>query len=253
MKIAISIGSYYLSSFVELNLRKCRRIFGADAPILVSDGASERSGEIEELADRFGAYYIGERVNRGHFAGDVQNTINGLTFARDQGADLCLKINQRFVLVHEYIKIVLEQIFAHEQIAVALPGRPDKRRIIGKTFYSSFPFLVDCIFMRTNAFDAEEFRHGYEESWKEQKSKYDSYVEIYWMKLLNGQYAKRYAVLNCLTDHAPGMPVMYLRKVQNTAGDYIGEAQDCGMTNFEFPTVEWSEIKRGDYYPLPRA
>ncbi len=253
MKIAISIGSYYLSSFVELNIRKCRKIFGADAPILVSDGASDRSKEIEGIAGELGAYYIGERINRGHFSGDMQNTINGLVFGKAHEADIVLKINQRFVLLNGYIKVILDQIFGHENIAVALPGRPDKRRITGKQFYSSFPFLVDCIFMRANAFDPAQLKADYEKAWQSNKSRYDSYIEIFWMNMLNGPMAKRYAVLNCLTDHAPNVPPMFLRKIQNNAADYIGEAQDCGMTRFEFPLDEWSEIKKESYYPLPRA
>ena len=95
MNFAICIGAYRLKDFVELNILRCRRIFGADVPIIVSDNLSDASPAIAALAQRYGTLYRCPTAPYSHFSGDVQSAINALALADATGADVALKLSMR--------------------------------------------------------------------------------------------------------------------------------------------------------------
>jgi hypothetical protein len=253
MKLAISLGSYLLTEYCELQLRWLRRVFG-DVPILVCDGASENSERISNIADHHGAYYIGEEVNRGHFAGDIQNTVCALQFARDQGCDIALKLNQRFLLVHPGIRSMVANIFENPVIDVALPGSPLPHKLFTSKFFAKFPYLVDAIFMRVGKVDPDMIISRYNERCAKADDKFRYYVEILWADMLSHEFKQRHAVINALTDHQRDWPCFYLRKCQNNEGDYREAAAVVGMSpNTRFLTSEWSLLKKNHYAPFPRT
>ena len=50
-------------------------------------------------------------VNRSHFAGDIQNAVTAIAFAKHQQCDIAVKINQRTILLSDRIPAMLEQEF----------------------------------------------------------------------------------------------------------------------------------------------
>lgn len=256
LSIAITLGTHLLVEFARLNLAYSRHIWG-DVPILVVDGKSERSDEIEALADEYGAYYLGERENRGHFAGDIQNTVAGLAFAREHGCDLLCKLNQRLVLVNPEVKRLIENVFSHEHVDLAMPGQihPHAVSMRGKKFYASFPFLVDVIFMRLPPFSAEFLLEEYINQVKTGADpKYKYYVETLWRNLVKGPFSRRFARLDFLTEHQPKQwPVMFLRKTFNSSADYLYYARKLKLPDSEFFMGEWNAAWGKSYNPFPRS
>src|SRR5207302_724487 len=92
---AITIGAYRLWDFVELNVCRCKVIFGDDVSICIDDDKSPESPKIEAVADKHGCHYICSTERRGHFAGDAQTIATCLAFGKQTGADYSLKLSQR--------------------------------------------------------------------------------------------------------------------------------------------------------------
>ena len=252
MKFAITIGSYELLSFCELNILQCRRVFGPDVPILLSDGRSVNSSKMEELAEQHNCFYQGEEVNRDHFMGCMQTTVNSLVFGAQMQANVTIKINQRLVILGQEIKTILETCFSNSGIMLALPGRPNPASIItASKFFSKFPYLNDVVAWRVGCLDPDYVKFSYENQVKTRKSNVDTFSETWQQNIIHDRFAKEYAIINALTEHSPGQPHRYLRKVQNTRQDYVDAAVSNGMTHFELPVAEWRALKGNNYHPIP--
>jgi hypothetical protein len=242
VKFAFCIGSYGLPHFVELNIRWLRRIFGDETPILVSDDKSGTSGAIQEIAERYEChYYVGD-VRRGHFAGDLQSLINALAFARQEGAEIAVKISQRLIITHPKIEEIVSCYFEKPDMAVALPGRPAQKTIIGGGGFAYFPFLTDVVFVRASALDPDELRRKYEGRLLS-KFYHDSLVEFMINDLLLGELLGRYVCCNELTDPQPNSPRLYLRRYQNPANQYAEAASIVGLPRRVFELQEWRALE----------
>jgi hypothetical protein len=253
MKFAIAIGTYSLLNFIELNIITCRHVFGADVPIILSDGRADNSAKVEELAEKYGCAYVGEEANRGHFVGCAQNAVVATAFARHVGADIAVKINQRFILLDPETPAKVSSIFNDGKIDIALPGSPKPSGLITSKFFSRFSYLVDILFMRASSFDPEWIKSAYEGQWKKGTKHIDSYTEMFWANVCKSKCAGRVKVIDWLTDHGE-RPFKYLRKVQNTHEDFAMVARTVEMDNTShFATAEWQQLRQGHYMPLPRA
>lgn len=96
--VAITIGSYSAPDFVRLNIRACRRVFGSEVPILVSDDRSNLSAEVERVAEEEGAAFSGCDRRRSHCSGDWQAYVGGCEWGRACNADITIKLSRRFIL-----------------------------------------------------------------------------------------------------------------------------------------------------------
>lgn len=229
-------------------------MFGEDTPIVLSDGRSERSAEMEALAADYDCAYVGERVNRGHFAGCQQSTVCALAWGLEVKSDVSVKCNQRLILMSPLIRQVVETVFRQDQIMLALPGRPSPDTLHpGSKFFATFPALNDVVFWRTGSVDPEYARASYDAQWKGGTKHYEAYTEFWHWMVMHQKFPKQHVLLPCLTNPIPGKPPWYLRKAQHSRADYVKAATEAGMTNFEFPVAEWSAIRRGRYQPRPMA
>ncbi len=253
MNIAVSIGAFLLQDYVELQLCYVRKIWG-DVPVLVSDGKSENSEKIANLADKYGAYYWCDEVNAGHFQGCMANAVNAVKFAQDQGCDYALKLNQRLLLVNPDIKGIVANVFEHAHIALAMPGRPEAIQLNPRSrFHSSFPVMPDAIFMRVKDFDPEWMVSRYRKRCENKSDKYAAYTEIFWMDLVNNEFKGRWSALHCLTMRKRGWPCFFIRKAMAGPGDYMEAAQSVGLKLGAFPIQEWATLKASNYMPIPRV
>lgn len=252
MRFAISVGSYQDTDFVELNLAHLRRIFGDDAPLLVSDGCHPHSGVMRELADQYGAGYVGERIDSGHFKGDFQNTINAIALAKANAADIAIKLNQRLVLLDPDIPKRLEEVFSFDSVSIALPGQCNAASILQpkSRFHATFPFLIDCLCFRASRFHPEQLIAAYTLQLKQGTTRQDSLVEVFWARFLEEH--GHFATLPWLTEHETSAPFKYLRKIQNRPEDYLAAAQSVGITG-AFDVREWNARLGSAYRPTPRV
>lgn len=254
MRFALSIGSFQLFNFVRLNVAFARRVFGDDAKIVIYDAPSDESPRIKALADEYGCWYITERVNRNHFAGCAQNSLTAIMFAQMHDCDIGIKLNQRTVLLSPEIPKLLELEFRDPQVTLVTPGQPPKDSILddGSAFHSRFPFGVDVLCFRANAWDAQGVADRYRAQWTSPTAdRYSVYTETFWAnesKRLGPAHRK----VDWLTAHTPGEPFKYLRKIQNTEPHYNDAAVAIGLPAGQFVCAEWSKIKP-EYRPAPRA
>lgn len=251
MKFAVSIGTYELLSYAELNILQCRRVFGADVPILLSDGRSANSERMMDLAAKHDCFFQGEPVNREHFAGCMMNTISALVFAKQVGADIAIKCNQRLILVKPDLKRIYEMAFQNQDICVALPGRPDPSGILTSKFFSRFAFLNDVVAWRSGCIDPEQVKITYEFQCRSRRSNYEAFSETWQANIIRDRFPRQYAIINCLTNHTNKNDYWYLRKIQNKRQDYVDLAMVNGLSHFDFCIQEWKEIKGSNYKPFP--
>lgn len=250
MTTCIVIGAYRLTGFVRLNILRCRRIWGADVPILISDDRSPESAAMERLAEELECDYICPEKRRSHFSGDFQSFINGLVFALEIGADVVLKLSQRCIPVLPEFRTAMEQAFEDERCKVVLPGQLNPQQIArpGARFYRKFGILTDALAMRSDAIEPDELLGVYRERNKGRPA--DSFAETTWGALLDKKFPTAHKILPEWTYHRPGQPKLYLRKSQSGSSDYQQVAMMEGLNVRDFDLREWIQIEgRHGYKP----
>lgn len=253
MTVAITIGAYRLVDFLRLNILRCRRIFGNDVAILLSDDRSNESQSIADLAADLSCDYVVSEKRRSHFSGDMSVFVNGLVYGRETGAAVVLKLSQRFIVVLPEFKEVLERAFNDPNCQVALPGRIPANQISrpGAVFYKRFGLLTDCVAFRPKCMEPEELISFYRDRCKDGRKPHDSFSECTWGALLDSKFPHSHKIVPEWTAHRPGKAKIYLRKSQSSESDY---KQVAMMESVESPTgwnlLEWRQIEsRGEYRP----
>lgn len=251
MTFAIAIGSYRLPQFVELCARRCRRLFGDDTPILISDDLSDKSPQIKELARRLDCGYVVGDGRLSHFGGDMQAVLNAIAWGAKH--EVAVKISQRFVPVLESFRDTMEGVFLHPDVKVALPGQLSPHQIArpGAGFYGRFGILTDVIAIRNGALTTEELLELYLQRVKNPKARSDSFVETTFGWLLANKFKGQHTIVKEWTIHEPMKPKVYLRKSQSNAGEYAQVAAMEGMNGCNWDLREWIQIERGHYMPKP--
>lgn len=246
---ALTVGSYAMPSFLELNLRALRDVFGS-VPILVYDGRSRDSAQIKELADRFEASYLTEMVNRTHWMGCLQNAVCSIAFARETNCDIALKINQRMVLLAENIPNLIEEVFDDASVLLATPPaiRVETIKDDSSKFHARFPRMVDLLAFRAAAIDPQWIAEKYSEQVQTGTGRHDALTEHYWQRMTETEFKDSHRNLPFLSE--PSAPPKYLRKCQAESSDYAREATRLGMSDSDFPTQEWSAMLGAAYRPL---
>lgn len=249
MTFSICVGSYAMPSFLELNLRALRDVFG-NVPILVYDGRSKDSAQIKDLADRFEASYITENVNRTHFMGCLQTAVSSLAFARAMNCDIALKINQRMVLLAENIPNLIEEVFDDPSVLLATPPaiRVETIKDDASKFHARFPRMVDILAFRAAAIDPQWIAEKYAEQVRTGTGRHDALTEHFWQRMTETEFKDSHRNLPFLSE--PSVPPKYLRKCQAASEDYQQAAVRLGMNLADFPTVEWSAMLGAAYRPL---
>lgn len=241
---AAAIGAYRLADFVELNLCRVRVIFGPETECIVCDNVSPESPRIKEVAEKHDAAYSCITPRQSHFAADWQTFINGLVFARRVGADICMKISQRFVPVLPRFKGVLDAAFDNPQIWIVLPGRPQLRQIARPQarFYSKFGCLTDFVAMRVSEINPNMMLQRYRERVAHPKAKWDSLIECTIGDLIANEWKDHHLLAPELTNHVAFQPKLYLRKAQSTQAEYAKVAAMDGIKG-NWNLEEWLRIE----------
>jgi len=253
LTFAATIGAYELASFVELNIRALRRVFGDDLPILVSDDLNRYSAEIRDVASRFDVFHYCSDTHRGHFAGDVNQACNALAFAKAQGADIALKISQRFILCDPICREILERYFSDPEVWLAFPGKihPSSIKRAESRFFSNFSTVTDFFAVRPDKLSAETVKNLYETRVREQKTRFDTLAEPLWSFIGDVTLAGHTIRMPEFSSHYPGRPPIYLRKCQQEPADYQVFARENGMDEFLPLLVEWRQMSTA-YRPVPQ-
>lgn len=250
MTFAITIGSYRLPQFVELCVRRCRRIFDDGVPILISDDLSDLSPTIKDLANRLDCGYVVGDGRQSHFGGDMQAVLNAIAWA--DNADIAIKISQRFIPVLYDFRLALEKAFATPSTMVAVPGQIQARQISRPqaAFYGRFGILTDVIAIRRGAISTKELLDTYIQRVRTPKARSDCFVETTFGWLLANKFQGAHAIVPEWTNHQPFKPKVYLRKSQSNALEYEQVAAMEGMTG-NWDLREWIQIERHGYLARP--
>lgn len=252
MRIAITIGSYLLRDFVELNVRQCRHVFGEDTPILVSDDISRASPEIRDTCEQLGAYHIAGGP-RGHFAGDLAAAVNALAFAEQHKADVAIKVSQRFMFAEPACKEIIERYFQPENTWLAMPGRISAHTIkrAESRFFANLSVLTDLLVIRTGTITPAALKHRYESRIASAQNQVDRLVESCWANIMDCEFVGHTVRMQEFSNPFPGRPHLYLRKAQNEPAEFELLARARGMTQFNPVLVEWKRLETA-YRPAPR-
>lgn len=224
-------------------------IYG-NSPILIYDGKHPDSPKIKAIADKFDCSYVTERVNRGHFMGDLQNTVCALSFGRFTQSEICIKLNQRFVLLSEKVPALIDELFSDSNTVLALPGKLNESTIRDSKskFHARFPFMVDCLAFRPERIDPMWLCKSYEYQVEHSQNQYDTLIEAFWDNQVKTTFSASYKVINWLS--TPSNPPMYLRKCQSTEPQYNEHAIRLGMPASSFPCEEWGTLIGTAYRPM---
>lgn len=256
MTVAITIGAYKLTSFVRLNVLRCRRIFETTTwgklPILISDDKSDHSFEMEKLAEELDCDYSCSPARRSHFSGDWQAVTNAVVFARETGSEVALKLSQRVIPILPAFRTALESAMADHEVQICVPGQINRSQIArpSSKFYGKFGVLSDAIAIRANAIEPHKLIEIYRERSAPGRKPEESFAETSLGYLLAHKFpGPKTRVLPEWTNHRRGHPKIYLRKSQSSAADYRQVAAMEGMTDFEPDLREWREIEEKAYRP----
>lgn len=248
MTIAITIGAYRLTQFIELNIRQCRAVFGEEAPIIVSDDASLESPQIKALAERLGCAYSCPEKRRSHCSGDFQAFINGAVLARQIGADVVVKLSQRFIPLSGFKELILDP-FNDPSVKVVVPGQPKLHTFARSSarFFNKFTILSDCVAWRVEDLPAERLMEIYRERVAKAEKPADQFIEVAWGHICTEIFPHNHRAVEELANPQIGQPKKYLRKAQTPPHEYANLAASHGIRG-DFPLGEWIHIEGRDTY-----
>ena len=235
---------------VQLNIRQCRKVLGADAPILVSDDRSSLSDAIQIICNRENVDYVCSNVTRGHFAGDVNCFLAGLVHAKVNGADACVKLSQRLIVIDQTLPRTFERYLKDADILI--PGQPNAGMIrTDHRSFSAFKFLTDVVVMKVEAVAPEFIRDEYIHQVRTDTNPQATYVELLWSNLIEKRFKDRHKVITELTDHQPFAPYRYHRRYQNSEADYAALFKANGIEPDDIRLGGWKSILK-HYRPAPQ-
>jgi hypothetical protein len=252
VNIAIALGTYKLYDFVKLNLLQLQKIF-PDSPIVLNDDKSERSEDIKKLAEEMGVAMSGSAIRRGHFAGDIQNYVSGLEFAQQEGADILLKLGQRFIPLLPIFRTYIEEPFLDPNIRILVPGRISAAgiRLPSSKWYSGFGILSDCVAIRVGSISPKEFLEAYTSNYKFSRFSPNLLVEVFLGQLLATVFQNSSFVSMNLANYKPGEHPAFLRKTQCDPRAYQALAETHGLTGGDYPCDEYAFLEKGGYLCRP--
>lgn len=252
LKFSITISSYLMPDFCELNCVMVRHVFGSATPILISDDRSVNSEAIEAMAKKHNVAYVCSDKRRQHFCGDVQSWANALAFGESAGADVCAKVSFRFIFLDQKLCSDIEDRFGNHICSIAVPSKIRPGQILRRDSmtFSMVPCLSDVIFMKVGELSPSELIDRYRAKVTTEKSPHSSLVEALAFDLVAGKFKDKSITLDELSFHQPGVPHRYLRKCQNHQAQYVDLASKLGITG-TFDCREWNKIEGVLYKPKP--
>jgi len=250
LKLAFTISSYRLCDFVHLGLKQLRKL-SPDSPILVSDDVSAESPGIRSHASQHCAQYLPTRVRKGHFSGDFQSLVNGLVFAQSQGADVAVKVSQRFIFRRPESIEVLRKVFENPEILMVTPGQPKQVNGHNRAAqgFAQFTTLSDVVALRVSAISPEELLHTYRKRLLTDKAPWGSFLEVL-VNDLHGRFGEKSLRLDELTNPQPDP--WFLRRYQHSPEDYRKLAGEHGFGG-EFYCGAWAAKEGRHYLCRPRV
>lgn len=249
MRIAFTISSYRLFDFVHLGLRQIRRL-RPDAPILISDDFSPESVYIRQFAKEHGVEFMGSEKRRAHFSGDCQSIVNSIAFAEAVGADVSVKVSQRFIFRLPRSIETIEKVFEDPTAAMAIPGQP--KVAFGSQAakgFSAFAVLSDVVCCRPSLFPAQRMLDIYRRRVTQETVMWKAFIEGAVHEGFNG-LGPAARLLPELTDHTDPSNPIYLRRYQVGEQQYNQLAAEHGIRG-RFPVGEWSQIEGSAYSANP--
>ena len=252
MKLAFTLSTYRLCDFVRLGLKQLQTLAPGE-PILVSDDASPESATIEKMARDAGVAYRCSKIRRGHFAADYQGIVNSVAFAEAAGADVAVKVSQRFVFRKPEAIEVIRKAFSDPAICAATPGQP--KQIISQNNraaagFGSFGILSDVVAIRVGSISAAELLAMYKERLVREHVPWKSFIEVAVDDLHSKKFPGRTVKMDELTN--PTDDKIYLRRYQCVEQEYRDLAKTHGFNGL-YPLSEWSNLERAAYICKPKV
>lgn len=250
MRVAIAVGSYLLTPFVRLNLAQINTIW-PDAPVLVSDDRSVNTEAIEAIAQDAGACFITSGNRRGHCGAKVQSIVSGLSFAQQEGADILLFLNQRFVPIHLEFREFIESPFADAKTHIVVAGRTTKSQIKlpASKYFNGLGLLTDVLAIRVNSISPADLLKAYTDGFKHGGFFIGLLIEPFLGKLLGSFFKDSAYVSSALSDANTTTPTFF-RREQTPSADYQALAAQHGFSG-EFDVRDWLEIEPRTYRCRP--
>lgn len=254
MRFGICISSFLMPDFVEMNVIQTRKVFGDDTPILISDDRSINSDKIEAVASKYGVAYDCSRVQRGHFANDLQGIVNSLVFAKASGCEIAVKVSFRFIFLGPTLLDVFTDRFTNHICHIAAPMKVRPGQLIRResTTFAMVPVLSDVLFLRVSAIEPGELIEIYRRKVTTEKAPHASLIEALVYDLCVSKFKDQSIMLDELSYHQPSQPHRFLRKSQNHKQEYVDTASKLGLSG-AWDTREWNAILGVHYRPRPQS
>lgn len=249
LKLAFTISSYRLHDFVKLGLKQLQKL-SPKSPILVSDDRGPESDMIRNTAEEHAASYRCPKIRKGHFANDYASIMNAVAFAEAAGADVAIKVSQRFIFRKPESIDVIHKTFSDPNIMVATPGQPRVMPGKGKPAdgFGKFTILSDVVMIRVGAITPMELLVLYRSRLLRENVPWASFIECTVDELHHSKFPGRTAKIEELTNPTPD-PI-YLRRYQAVTAQYQELALSHGF-NGPFPLIEWAALDGRNYICKP--
>ena len=249
LKLAFTIGAYRLHDFIKLGIVQLQKL-SPDSQILVSDDPSPESPAIKSTAEEYGCAYRGARTRRGHFSADFQSIVNSLAFAEAAGADVAIKVSQRFIFRKPESIDVIQRTFSDPNIMAATPGQPRVSPNAGKATagFGAFTILSDVVMIRVGSMTPEDLLVMYRSRIIREQTHWKTFIEGAIDELHSNKFPGRTAKIEELTN--PTADPIYLRRYQATEKQYRELALSNGFNGL-FPLTEWGQIEGRHYQCKP--
>jgi len=248
VNVAVCIGSYRMPDFLRLNLAQLKLIW-PDAAILVSDDRSDKTEEIDSIAKEVA--FVTSNARRGHCAGKVQSIVSGLSFAQQEGADILLFLNQRFVPTHLEFREFIESPFIDGKTNIVVAGRTTKSQIKlpASKYFNGLGLLTDVLAIRVGSISPADLLKAYTDGFKHGQFFIGLLIEPFLAKLLGAHFATSGYASSSLSDAKVETPA-FLRREQSKPEDYQALVAQHSFDG-SFDCRDWLEIEGSNLMMRP--
>jgi hypothetical protein len=96
VEYGLVIGTYASYPLVHIHLEMNKRL-GIRCPILVHDDCSPQQADLRMLCTSYGVAFLSTNQRQGHYLGDLSCILSGISWAKDRGLSIVVKMSRRFV------------------------------------------------------------------------------------------------------------------------------------------------------------
>jgi hypothetical protein len=174
------IGTFAALPYIHLQLEARRRMY-PDVPLLIHDDGSSQAGELNALAQRYGAEFVTFPPRKRHHLGDLNVYPAALRWCRERGFRYLLKISRRWLWQTDW-----------RDDLRALFGATDAPTVSNYSASYGFGFRTECVAFDVKYWACQGFFDDVQDRIREERHVFVEHYIHRWAERLSGEGTQKW-------------------------------------------------------------